>query len=86
MTENPNITQALRGLRETFKYMNTRYGPNKNGYWWAIAHRARLIDTGQYIKTSQQTRITIVLGTPQPRTLRIGEEIGKLIKFSQEDS
>lgn len=49
-------------------------------------HRARLIDTGQYIKTSQQTRITIVLGTPQPRTLRIGEEIGKLIKFSQEDS
>lgn len=66
MTENPNIAQALRGLRETFEYMNTRYGPNTNGYWWAIAHRARLITTGQYIKTSEQTRLTIRWGNPSP--------------------
>lgn len=37
-------------------YITRRYGSNRNRHWWGIAHRARLIDSGGYVKTSQQTR------------------------------
>lgn len=56
--DNNAVAQAIQALRETFDYMNTRYGTNQR-HWWAIARRARLIDTGQYIKTSEQPRLTI---------------------------
>lgn len=48
------VAQALRNF-----HARRRYGSNRNRHWWAIAHRARLIDNGQYIKTSEQPRLTI---------------------------
>lgn len=35
-------------------YMRHRYASNRDRHRWGIAHRARLIDTGEYIRTSEQ--------------------------------
>ena len=37
----------------TRNYAGRRYGTNTNRYWWGIAHRTRLIRSGEYIRTSE---------------------------------
>lgn len=49
-------------------YARRRYGSNRNRHWWGIAHRARLINTGEYVKTSQQTRYVVKWADPELRT------------------
>lgn len=41
----------------------TQSKPGRNNYWRGKAHRARLIDTGEYIKTSEQPRFTLTWKT-----------------------
>lgn len=55
---NNAIAQALRNFHTPLDYARHRYGTSCHRHWWAIAHRARLIDTGEYIKTSEQPRFT----------------------------
>lgn len=45
---------ALDDLRTLGDYMRHRYASNRDRHRWGIAHRARLIDTGEYIRTSEQ--------------------------------
>lgn len=49
----------------TDNYTRRRYGYNRNSHWWGKAHRARLIDTDQYIKTSERPRFTMTEVNPR---------------------
>lgn len=42
---------AIEDLRTLCEYMQRRYRSNRGRHQWGIAHRARLIDTGEYIRT-----------------------------------
>lgn len=34
-------------------YITRRYGPGTNRNWWAIAHRAQLLSSGEYVYTTR---------------------------------
>lgn len=36
----------------TSDYITRRYGTNQR-YWWAIAHRAQLLSSGEYVYTTR---------------------------------
>lgn len=69
------------------EYINHRYRHNNYRYWWGLAHRARLIDTDQYIKTSEQPRLRIRWADPTPRTAcAVRESWGEFMRLVQENS
>ena len=43
-------------IADAASYTSRRYRTNHHRHWWGIAHRARLIDSGEYVKTSEQSR------------------------------
>lgn len=74
----------------TSDYMKSRYGSNRNRHWWGIAHRARLINTGEYVKTSQQTRCVVKWADPELITKQTMQtawaQVVALALRAQEDS
>lgn len=54
---------ALDDLHTLGNYMQRRYGSNRNRHQWAIAHRARLIDAGIYVRSRPVPTKTITVST-----------------------
>lgn len=52
-------------------------------YWQAIAHRARLIDTDEYVKTSEIPRLTIRWGYGKLRSFQT--QINQIIRKMNQD-
>lgn len=50
--------ELKESLKESLKavsdYTRRRYRSNRNRNWWGIAHRAQLLNSGRYIRTSKQ--------------------------------
>ena len=59
MTDNNAADSVLHNISAQQNYARRRYGYNRNSHWWGKAHRARLVTTGEYIKTSEQPRFTL---------------------------
>lgn len=55
-------------MADAADYVRRRYATNRNRHWWGIAHRARLVDSGTYIKTSEQTRYLFTWADPEALT------------------
>ena len=67
-------------IADAASYTSRRYRTNHHRHWWGIAHRARLIDSGEYVKTSEQTRYVFKWPHPRQPTLRsINEAIFDMI-------
>ena len=62
--------------------MKHRHRPNNSRYWWGIAHRARLIDTDEYVRTSEIPRLTISWGYGKLRSFQT--QINQLIRNMNE--
>ena len=77
-------------LDAAVEYARRRYGSNRNRHWWGIAHRARLINSGEYVKTSEQKRYVVKWADPVLMTkqsmLTAWEQIIALADQAQEDS
>lgn len=51
-------------------YIARRYGANANRNWWGIAFRKMLINSGQYIKTSNP-KAPRVVGEDGPELVKL---------------
>ena len=47
-------TMSVLDHMTTAEYMKLRYGDRARRNWWGIAHRWWLLDSGQYIRTSER--------------------------------
>lgn len=70
MTRSPAREMMAAGtlFADSFRYGLERYGSNRNRHWWGIAHRARLIGTDEYIKTSETPRYVFKWADPVPKS------------------
>lgn len=62
--------------------MRNRHRPNNTRYWWGKAHRARLIDTDEYVRTSEIPRLTIRWGYGKLRSFQT--QINQIIRKMNE--
>lgn len=56
MTHSPSRQMIAAGglIADSFRYGIERYGTNRNRHQWGMAHRRWLLDSGQYIRTSER--------------------------------
>lgn len=79
--DNNAVAQAIA---DNSDYITRRYGPGTNRNWWAIAHRARLLSSGEYIKTTERDQELMDMAMEVTRKVHakwVGEAGPELINF-----
>lgn len=83
MNFREEIRQTVSDLNVTLRYMKDRYGSNQR-YWWAIAHRAWLLSSGEYIKTTERDQELVGMAMEATRKVHakwVGEAGLELVNF-----
>ncbi|MCD1287321.1 MULTISPECIES: hypothetical protein [unclassified Brevibacterium] len=85
MTYSPSRQMMATGnlFADSFRYGLERYGSNRNRHWWGITHRQWLLNSGRYIKTSEQRGMGLMqfIAGPLPEYKPIGEGGPELVNF-----
>lgn len=83
MNFHEEIKRTVSDLDVTLRYMKDRYGTNQR-HWWAVAHRARLLSSGEYIKTTERDQELMDKAMEATREIHakwVGETVPELVNF-----